>query len=280
MLFWRDAFAVTGLCFLLVAALPARAEDTTADRANIEAFLNITGFDVALEAIAHSADHAPALLGQEVEDFGPAWVQISEDVFDTAEMHNMAVDILAKTLSAGHLGHAAEFYASDLGQRLVAVENASHANADSDEKRGEGLRLIKEMGASSPRMTSLLRLMEAVDTSQQSVRAVQEVMVRFLIAASHTGALGYAIDEETLRQLIRADEAAMTADMEEGGRANAAFTYRDISDEDLEAYAETLEDPIMQEVYQLMNAVQYEIMANRFEALAVAMADLSPAEEL
>ncbi|MEO0372208.1 MAG: DUF2059 domain-containing protein [Pseudomonadota bacterium] len=273
---WRHGIILTGICVLMAAAIPARA----ADHANVEAFLHVTGFDVALAAIAHSADHAPALLGQEAEDFGPEWVRISEEVFDVPEMQRMAVDILSETLSPEHLGHAAEFYASDLGQQVVAVENASHANADVDEKREEGLRLMQEMGPTSPRMTTLLRLMEAVDTSDQSVRAVQEVMVRFLMAASHTGALGYSIDEDTLRDLLRGDEAAMMADMEEGGRANAAFTYRDISDADLEAYAKALEHPMMQEVYQLMNAVQYEIMANRFETLAVRIADLRPAEEL
>ena len=41
-----------------------------------------------------------------------------------------------------------------------------------------------------------------------------------------------------------------------------------------------LEHPKMQEVYALMNAVQYEIMANRFEALARAMQSLQPSQEL
>lgn len=273
---WRPAITLSAICVVLMLVLPARA----AERANVEAFLKITGFDVALAAIAHSADHAPALLGHDVADFGPEWVKISEEVFDARHMKLMAIDILADTLTDEHLHHAAEFYASDLGQRLVEVENASHATEHRETKRTEGLRLLQEMDASSPRMTSLLRLMDAVDTSGQSVRAVQEVMVRFLMAASHTGALGYSIDEDTLRQLIRADEAAMMADLEEGGRANAAYTYRDISDADLEAYAKALEHPLMQEVYELMSAVQYEIMANRFEVLAERMADLQPAKEL
>lgn len=276
MQYWRAVFTLSAFCIVLLVALPARA----VDRANLEAFLKITGFDVALAAIANAADHAPALLGHDVADFGPEWLKISEEVFDGPRMQRMAIDILSQTLTDEHLHHAAEFYASDLGQRLVEVENASHATKDRDTKRREGLRLLQEIGASSPRMTSLLRLMEAVDTSDQSVRAVQEVMVRFLMAASQTGALGYTIDEDTLRQLIRADEAAMMADMEEGGRANAAYTYRDISDADLEAYADALEHPLMQEVYELLSAVQYEVMANRFEALALRMADLRPAEEL
>ena len=36
----------------------------------------------------------------------------------------------------------------------------------------------------------------------------------------------------------------------------------------------------MQEVYELLNAVQYEIMANRFEVLAAKMANLHPGQDI
>ena len=36
----------------------------------------------------------------------------------------------------------------------------------------------------------------------------------------------------------------------------------------------------MQKVYQLLNAVQYEITANRFEVLAQKMAGLQPQQDL
>jgi hypothetical protein len=36
----------------------------------------------------------------------------------------------------------------------------------------------------------------------------------------------------------------------------------------------------MQKVYDIMNAVQFSIMADRFEELAVRMAKLEPSEDL
>jgi len=41
-----------------------------------------------------------------------------------------------------------------------------------------------------------------------------------------------------------------------------------------------LEHPDMKLVYELLNAVQYEIMANRFEVLATRMADLHPPQDI
>ena len=36
----------------------------------------------------------------------------------------------------------------------------------------------------------------------------------------------------------------------------------------------------MQRVYELLNAVQYEITANRFEALAYRMSDVEPGQDI
>jgi hypothetical protein len=36
----------------------------------------------------------------------------------------------------------------------------------------------------------------------------------------------------------------------------------------------------MQQVYTLMNAVQYEIMANRFEAVAARLAAMQPSQDI
>ena len=68
--------------------------------------------------------------------------------------------------------------------------------------------------------------------------------------------------------------------MQMSGLANAAYTYRDFSDADILTYAEALEHPDMAQLYELMNAVQYEIMADRFEVLAWRMAKLHPGQDL
>ena len=62
--------------------------------------------------------------------------------------------------------------------------------------------------------------------------------------------------------------------------ANAAFTYQAFSDDEMTTYAAALENPKMQEVYALMNAVQYEIMANRYEAVAARLSGMQPSQDL
>ena len=269
------------IAILAAIALLAPPQARAADRANLEAFLEVTGFDVALESIKQSASDAPEMLGMKPSDFGHDWARVTQQVFDTGTMHDMAIEILSETLSDELLGHAAGFYASPLGQKLVKLENAAHMAEDSAAQRAEGAELLaKARAEGNGRAEMFERMADAIDTEDQSVRAVQEIMVRFLMAASYAGVLDYEIDEGSLRAVIRNQEDEMRADMTEAGLANAAYTYRDLTLEEIETYTEALEAPEMQEVYELMNAIQYEIMANRFEVLAARMAEMHPGEEL
>ncbi len=268
---------LVSLLVLFVTAAAARA----ADRDRLEAFLQVTGFDVSLESIKLSAGAAPEMLGVDPGVFGSEWTRVSGEVFDVPLMHDMALDILEQTLSDDLLAHAAEFYASDLGQRLVEVENASHMHEDDDAKREAGRALVGDwVQDANPRLEIIKRMNAAIDSTGTGARAFQEIQFRFLLAASAAGILELNVDPEDLRAMLAADEDRLRLALQESGLAGAAYTYNSLSDEDLTTYAEALEHPKMQEVYVLMNAVQFEIMANRFEVLAAEMAKLQPGQEL
>jgi len=271
---------------LLIAALlitatvwttPARAADTE----RLDAFLEVTGFDVALESIRLGADSAPQMLGLEARDFGSEWQRLVREVFATEIMHDMARDILAETLNDDLLTHAADFYASELGQRLVTVENSSHMEENDDLKSETGEQIIDGLvRIGSPRVEILKRLNAASGSEDQAIRAIQEVQVRFLMAAAGAGVIELQMEEPDLREALRSQEGDMRTSIKANALANAAFTYQAFSDDEMTIYAAALENPKMQEVYALMNAVQYEIMANRYEAVAERLSGMQPSQDL
>ncbi|SLN18096.1 hypothetical protein ROG8370_00562 [Roseovarius gaetbuli] len=263
-----------GALMVMIGLMPLRA----ADRDRLEAFLEVTGFGVALDSIALAAADAPMMLGLSASDFGHDWARVAGEVFDTARMRETGLEILSGTLSDEMLAHAADFYASELGQRLVAVENASHMIEDDVAKRAEGKTLLAE--ADDTRIKVLQDMNAAVDGAGSGVRAVQEIQLRFLLAASYAGVLEAELDEGTLRAMLAEGEDDLREALRVSALANAAYTYQDLSTDDLRAYVDALEHPLMARVYELMNAVQYEIMAGRFEVLAARMADMHPGQEL
>lgn len=268
-------FAVTVFLWGLAGAAHA------ADQARVDAFLKVTGFDVALESIRLSADSAPQMLGIDAQAFGSEWSRLVREVFDTDVMLQMGSDILSQTLSDDALDHAAAFYATDLGQRLVAAENASHMKEDDDAKSEAGVAILEGLQRlGSPRIEILQRLNDASDVEDSSIRAIQEVQIRFLMAAANAGVIKLQMDEPDLREVLRGQEAELRTSIIQNALAGSAYTYQAFSDDEVLEYAEALENPKMQEVYALMNAVQYEIMANRYEAVAQRLGGMQPSQDL
>ncbi|MDP5366929.1 MAG: DUF2059 domain-containing protein [Paracoccaceae bacterium] len=277
---WRMVLAMLVLALGLGHAAPLRAQ-AGQERDRLEAFLTVTGFDKALESIALSAGDAPLMLGRDVSEFGGDWSRAVAEIFDIDLMHDMALGILERALEDDLLTHAVDFYASDLGQRLVVVENAAHLSDDTEGARANGERIIADLvRQGAPRLTILQRMGPAIDPQDTSVRAVEEIQVRFLLSASAAGVLPMELDEPALRSLMADQRGELRQRMRQSGLVHAAHVYQSFSDDDLEAYVAALEHPKMQRVYELMNGIQYEIMANRFEVLARRMADLHPGEEL
>ena len=265
--------------YLVFTALTASAQ--TADRDSLESFLEVTGFDVALESIALSADTAPQMLGLQAEDFGSEWQRLVAEVFKTELMHDMAVNILEKTLSAPLLEHAADFYASDLGQRLVVAENSSHMIEEDGLKSESGSQIIEGLKSiESPRVAILERLNAASGSEDSSLRSIQEIQIRFLMAAAGAGVIEMQMDEPDLREAMRAQEDELRVSLRQNALEGAAYTYQAFSDAEMVEYAKALEHPDMRQVYDLMNAVQYEIMADRFEAVAARLRVIQPSQDL
>ena len=271
--------AIWAVCAVTLMSVQSGAK-AEANSARLEAFLEVTGFDVALESMRVGATNAPQILGMEAQDFGLQWTALADQVFEPALIRKDAKQLLAQALSDEMLAHAAGFYASDLGMRLVEVENAAHSAEDGADDYARGEALVADMVAEgSARLTLLKRMNHAIDPENIGTQAAQEVQIRFLLAASDAGVIN-RIDEATLRSLMEEQAAEMAVEIEASALASAARIYEGFSDAEVQAYAEALEDPVMQKVYELMNGVQYALMADRYEKLALRMAELSPGQEL
>lgn len=270
------SFLTAGLAATLLTVTSAFA----ADRAELEDFLKTTGFDVAIESIAVGAGGAPSMLGLEGNEFGQTWSDLTEEVFVPSDMVEQALTLLAERIQQEDLDFAADFYGSDLGQRLVQSENLSHMD-DDELKRIAGTQIVSDMVKNGdPKIEYFQRMHVAIDPEGLGLKAVQVIQVRFILAASRAGVIRQDLDEEMLWAQIDANEASTRRAMLQNSITSAAYTYQGFTAEELEAYTVALEDPKMQNVYEVMNAVHYQIMSDRMDALALHLDKLMPSEEL
>jgi hypothetical protein len=133
----------------------------------------------------------------------------------------------------------------------VTAENESHG-LEFEDREAEGARLAKALSArGSPQPQYFLDMAESIGYVGATIKAYREVQVRFLMAASLAGLIDQQFDEVDLR--------AMLAQLDDEVRRAM---------------------PQMMEVYELMNAIHFTIMADRFERMALEMVNLTPTQEL
>ncbi len=265
--------------FALCLALVSSALAAT-DRERLQTFMEVTGFDVSLISMRLSARSAPQMLGISEESFGLQWTRLADETFEPEEIQREALQLLSQTLRPEAREHVVAFYASPLGLRLVAAENASHMTEDSiKDTQGEAevVRLIQE----NPERIELYReLSAAVGSEDTAIRTIRELQVRFIMAAMAAGITERQMSEADLRGIFASQDQELRESIRTNAIAANAYTYREFSDEEILAYIEALKEPLMQEVYELMSVVQFIIMVHRYEELATEMAKLTPSEAL
>lgn len=251
-----------------------------ADRDKIKAFMEVTGFDVSLESMRVSASDAPAMLGLDSADFGRSWKLTADEVFSPESLKEDALDILKQALRDEVLTHASEFYASELGRRLVAAENLSHFE-DPDKKKQQGETLVAQLlERASPQPQYFRDMAKDIGAVDSGIRSFREVQVRFIMAAMGSGLIQRRLDEPDLRSMLAQEDASIKKLMLENIVTANAYTYRDFTDVEVAQYRDALATDEMKEVYELMNAIHFAIMADRYERLAVKMVKLHPLQEL
>jgi hypothetical protein len=253
---------------------------SAAERSEYREFLEITGFDVAITSMQQGAMAGPGITGDAADAFGRQYTALAERVFDPDLMLERAVDMMAAVLPDALLEHGVDFYGSELGQRLVEVENASH-RTDDDQRHAEGEEIVARLSEENPaRLEDYGAMLDAIGGVESSLRAVLEVQLRYLLAAMAAGSVDIDYSEAELRALLEEQAPEIRSNITMFSMLGAAYTYRDLSDADISAYRAALEAEPMRQVYEILNAIQFQVMAEGYEALAEALPGLTPEQDI
>lgn len=270
---------VTAGLALLAAAFYTLAAPA-ADRATYKHFLEVTGFDIAITSMQQSAMDGPGIAGDAPDAFGIQYTRLAEKVFDPQVMLDRAIGMMQAAMPDDLVDAGIAFYGSDLGQRLVAAENQSHMTDDAT-RYAAGQKLLAKLTADDPaRIDDYSKMMDAIGGVESSVRAVIEIQVRYLMASMAAGDTEIDYSEKELRALMQQQAPKIRKNIAVYSMLGTAYAYRDFSDADVHAYTEALQSPKMRQVYELLNGIQFEVMAERYEVLAGKLAGLSPGQDL
>lgn len=231
----------------LVSVTAAMAQGVGSDAAR--AILNLNAHDVAVE------DAERWLTAPDFDDraFRIAWITAASGLFEATEVMEITASILGDTLAEPAAAELLQFFGGDLGQQLTDAEKATQVEGyDTEAAAAQGAQILAQ---SPQRRDKFLRLHDAFQLNAGAdISREVTASARFAVIKSQLAQRGETSDDAVILALAyQGLEIDEERDREES-ILRYAYTYRDVTDEGVLAYAELLESEAGQAFYTAINA--------------------------
>lgn len=187
-----------------------------------------------VEGQSYGADIEASMLGNRG---GSAWRAVVADIYDSERMSDVVLDGMARSLSGADVAPMLEFFESDRGQRIVALELSARQALLDDEvealatERYEGLK-----SEGDPRLDLLTAFIEANDLIDSNVVGGLNANYAFYQGLRDGGALDGSFGEAEILADVWSQEDAIRTDTTEWVYAYLTMAYQPLDDADIEAY--------------------------------------------
>lgn len=166
---------------------------------------------------------------------GPGWQMQIDAIYDADRMIEMVRRALEETLTEEALEAAIAFYSSELGGRVIEMENAARAAiAQPDVEEAARARFAELDGTDDPRLAQIARLITAGDMIDRNVSTALNSNFQFLRGLRDGGALSES--EEDLLADVSADLDQVTEDTRAWLYAYMLLAYHPLQEADLARY--------------------------------------------
>ncbi|RED17887.1 DUF2059 domain-containing protein [Pontivivens insulae] len=240
--------------------------------------LLLNGFDTMTQDMARDL-RSPS---EDTERGDPAmaraWARIGPNFFDPDEMFDAAAQRLAEAATVEELEQLKTFFATELGQKVTALEEASQAPEMADvDTIAAGMRLL-ELQDDPERLAALERLSAAFGSDEAA--AAVSLNVQFAFVSALASRNPNALPEADLLALIMGGHDELVAEIRAEAVPRHAFVYQDLTIEEIEAYAELLETPAGQKMYAAVNSALEGEMVAEIRAFGTLLGAALMAEDI
>lgn len=168
---------------------------------------------------------------------GGQWRAIVQDIYDLERMQQTVRDRLDIELAAENLDPMIDFFESERGRRIVALEvSARRALLDKGVEDASRTALAAMVADDDPRLELLRDFADAGALVENNVVGAMNSNFAFYTGLADAGAFPGEMSEDEILADIWNQEEAIRVDTEEWLYGYLALAYQPLSDEDLKTY--------------------------------------------
>jgi hypothetical protein len=232
---YRATALAVSLALVPLAPLSAAAEVTP----EVEALMQAMDMDGLFEVMHLEGQDYGVMLEEELFTGrgGAAWDAIVSQTYDTAVMYDRFATRFSAELEGVDVAPITEFFASDLGQRIVNYEiSARRALLEEgiEEAAQETWREMAEAG--DARLAQVEEFVAVNDLVESNVMGAMNANLAFYGGLLDGNAFPRQMSEEMVLADVWAQEEMIREDTTEWVHSYLLMAYQPLSDEDLETY--------------------------------------------
>ncbi len=199
---------------------------------------------------------------------GAAWQAVVADIYHAETMSDVVLDGLDRALADADLGVMLEFFESDRGQRIVALElSAREALLDKEVEVLSELKFEEMQQGGDPRLDLLAGFIEANDLIESNVVGGLNSSFAFYQGLQEGGAFEEAFSEDQILADVWAQESDIRADTTQWIYSYLALAYQPLEDADIMAYTEFSLTPDG----QLLNQALFDAFDDMYTGISRAL---------
>lgn len=241
----RAAVAAAAL-LALSAPLPLRAETVPTEQSTpasteARALFDVMRLSEVLSVMRAEGEEYGATL--ETDMFpgqgGAAWAAKVQSIYDLPRMEARFADAFVAAIgdNAAATAKSAEFFASDLGQRILTLEiEARRALLDDAAEDAAKIAWLQIESDEEGRAERLRAFAEANDLIESNVQGTLNANLAFFRGMAEGGAIGPEVAEDEMLSNVWAQEDSVRQQTAEWLFPYLALAYEPLSDADLDAY--------------------------------------------
>ncbi len=243
---------VLGQPVLVQPVLAQTAAAEPAGEASVDRLAEVMDLDALFqvlrdEGIAHGQDLQQSMFPA---GGGSGWTAEVAAIYDVARLQPAFTDALRADLAddPAALEEIIAFFASDLGQRVVALEIEAR-KAFLDTAAEEAARVAAEDAAAArdPKVALVGRMIEAGDLLEMNVAGALSGSLAFMTGMAEAGAYGN-MPQDQLMSDVWGQEEQVRADTQAWLNAYLGLAYHPLTDAELDSYIAFWESPAGQKL--------------------------------
>ncbi|MEM7438278.1 MAG: hypothetical protein AAF393_01675 [Pseudomonadota bacterium] len=217
--------------------------------------LRLMGFDVAMEAVGPSFARANEGIGGRTPEFDDIWQRTAADVFPPGKLFEAHAIALAPQFSDAEWQELMDYFQTGLGARATELENIGHSSEGEADKAVIGDALVADTLSDDPeRMALIDRMIRVLSTEEESLAYAMNISYAMAMGLSSTGQLPAQTTESQILEMLQAQAPEMRKSLRTNAIRSNIYTYRALSNEELEAYIDFLARDPAKKLYDGIHA--------------------------